>query len=128
MNKVKVIWSQYKKAVVAAGGVIISAVVTAFLGDGALDFNEFANVVILGSGAIAVGVAPNTPGSKYVKLFLSALSAAATVLISVYSGGLTSPEVAQIAVAVLTAIGVWKAPNQDDYLDRALRSTAVAKV
>lgn len=121
----KKVWTDYKKAIVAAGGVVLSAVVTAFLGDGIMDFNEFANVVILGTGAVGVGVAANTPGSKYAKAILAAISAAATVLISVHTGGLTSPEVAQIVVAVLTAAGVWRAPNKDDEFARLLRANAV---
>ena len=109
---------QYKKAIVAALGVIVSAFVAAMLGDGVINVNEWANVVILGAGALSVGIAPNVPGAKYTKLLLSAVSAAATVFLSVFTGGLTSPEFWQIVVAALTALGVYRVPNQGDFLDR----------
>lgn len=109
---------QYKKAVVGALGVVLSAVLAALVGDAHIDFSEFVNIIILAAGAVSLGVAPNVPGSRYVKAILAAVAAAATVLVSVYSGGVSTTEWVQIAVAAGTAAGVFKARNVGDYFDK----------
>jgi hypothetical protein len=109
---------KYAKALVGAAGVILAAVLVAFVGDGSMNMNEFVNVVVLGTGTVSLAIAPNTPGAKYVKALLAAVSAAAVVLISVYTGGISPTEWVQIAVAAGTAAGVWKVPNQGDQFDK----------
>lgn len=118
MNKIKAFYNLYKKAIVGAAGVVLSAVLTAFLGDGHLDFGELVNIVILACGAVSVGIAANVPGAKYTKAVLAGVAAAATVVLSVASGGITVTEYGQIAVSFLTAAGVLKAKNICDYYDK----------
>ena len=121
----KEVFAKYRKAFVGAAGLVLSLVVAALAGDGAIDLNEWANVVILGTGAVSVAIAPNAPGSKYVKAILAAASAVASLLVSLYTGGLTSPEVWQLVVAALTAAGVYRVPNQGDFLDRNFNAARV---
>ena|SRR5690349_18683448 len=109
---------KYAKAFAAAGGLVLSLVVAALAGDGMINLNEWANVVILGTGAVSVAIAPNVPGSKYTKAILAGASAVASLLVSLYTGGLTSPEIWQLVVAFLSAAGVYQIPNRGDFLDR----------
>lgn len=114
----KEVFLQYRKALVAAGGVVLSLLVTALAGDGVINLNEWSNVVVLGTGALGVALAPNVPGYKYTKAILAAGAAVASLLVSLYTGGLTTPEVWQLVVAALTAAGVYQTPNRGDFLDR----------
>jgi hypothetical protein len=116
---------KYAKVLTGAGGVILSAVLAALIGDGTLSFAEFVNVVVLATGTLSLGIAPNIPGSRYVKSTLAAIAAAVTVLLSVYSDGVTSSEFWQIVVAVATAYGVYQIPNRGDTLDRMEPNVAV---
>lgn len=122
------ILEKYKKVVIGSFGVIGSALAAAIIGDGALSFAEFVNVAVLGAGTISVGIAPNTPGSKYVKAILAGLTAALTVLLSVYTGGVTPTEWVQIGIAVFNAAGIYKFPNKGDTLDRMLKDVKLQKV
>jgi L-serine deaminase len=119
---------QYKKAIVGAVGVVISAVLAALIGDGQFSDSEFTNVVVLAAGTISLGIAANTPGAKYVKALLAGIAAIATVVLSVYSAGITTAEWAQIGVAFLTAAGVYQLPNRGDYLDRTKNNATVQQV
>ena len=114
------LFAKYKKAFTAAAGVIASAILAALLGDGIVNINEWANVLILGLGAANVAIAPNTPGARYVKAMIMGTSAAATVFLSVFTGGLATAELAQIAIAFGTAAGVFKVKNEGDQYDRQL--------
>lgn len=109
---------KYAKAFMGALGLVLSVFLASVVGDGVIQASEYANMVILGAGAAGVAIAPNVPGSKYVKLGLSALAAAATVLVSVYTGGISPAEWAQIGIAVATALGIYQVPNKGDFLDR----------
>lgn len=113
-------FKRYKKAFVAALGVVLSAILAASVGDGVLNTNEWANVLILGTGAASATIAPNTREAKYVKAMLVGVSAMATVFMSVFMGGLTTPEIIQIVLAGGTAAGVWKFKNEGDQYDRQL--------
>lgn len=117
----KEVLKKYAKAFTSAGAVVLSAVLAAYIGDGALTFSEFVNVVVLGTGTVSLAIAPNIPGSKYVKSTLAAVAAVVTLLLSVYSGGVTGAEWAQIGVAVASAFGVYAVPNRGDTLDGMLR-------
>jgi hypothetical protein len=112
------LFKQYKKAVVGAMSTIISAVLVAFMGDGIISFEEFVNIGVLGATAISVGIAPNVPYARYTKMLLAAVGAGLTVLLSVYMGGISPTEWAQIGIAVANAFGVWKARNEGDLYDR----------
>lgn len=113
------VFKQYKKAFVSALGVVLSVFLAALVGDGLIQPSEFANIVILGAGTASVAIAPNVPGSKYVKSLLQALMAVATIVVSVYTGGISPAEWAQIGIAVATAFGVYQVPNQGDFLGRS---------
>jgi lysylphosphatidylglycerol synthetase-like protein (DUF2156 family) len=120
MNAIKNFYNQYKKALVAASGVVLSAVFTALMG-GPLTLVAVINIIIIAAGAVNVAIAPNTPGAKYTKAILAGIAAAATLLISLVSGGISGNEWVQIAVAFLTAAGVLKAKNIGDYYDNVQR-------
>lgn len=113
----KEVFAKYRKAFVGAAGVVLSLLVAALAGDGVINLNEWANVVVLGTGAVSVGLAANVPGAKYTKAILAAASAVASLLVSLYTGGLTTPEIWQLVVAGLTAAGVYQIPNRGDFLD-----------
>lgn len=116
------VFAKYRKAFVGAAGLVLSLVVAALAGDGIINLNEWANVIVLGTGVVSVGIAPNVPGAKYTKAILAAVSAVASLLVSLYTGGLTSPEVWQLVVAGLTAAGVYQIPNRGDFLDRTFNA------
>lgn len=103
-------WKKYAKALVAILGAVIAAVVASVNGVD-LDGHGWTNVGLLLTTAAAVYVAPNVPGAKYTKVILAALGALVTGFVSSHTGGFTQTEVIQLAVAVLTAVGVYGAKN-----------------
>lgn len=103
-------WKKYAKALVAILGAVVAAVVASLSGID-MDGHVWTNVGLLITTAAAVYVAPNVPGAKYTKVVLAGLGALVTGLVSAHSGGLNSTELLQIAVAVLTAAGVYGVKN-----------------
>lgn len=103
---------KYSKFIVAVAGTILSAIMAAVAGDGLISLHEWINVAVAGTGALAVFTGPNVPGAKYTKAILSALTAMLVLLVSLIDGGLTTAELAQLAVAGTTAAGVYQVPNQ----------------
>jgi hypothetical protein len=101
----------YGKAFAAVLATIISAVLAALTGDGAVSSVEWVNVAILAVGAASVFAAPNVPGAAYTKSVLAVLAAVLTVLTSAITAGITTTEWLQIAMAALGALGVYAVPN-----------------
>jgi hypothetical protein len=108
-------------------GKFIAQVVGAFLtfllpalvaGDGKVDTSEWVNVGILGFGSLMVlngGELPDRVSAVWskAKFFISALLAGLVVFQSALSdaSGITTGEWWQVAIAVLTALGVLAAPG-----------------
>lgn len=101
----------YGKAFAAVLATIISGVLAALTGDGAVSNVEWVNVAILAVGAASVFAAPNVPGAAYTKSVLAVLAAVLTVLTSAITAGISNTEWLQIAMAALGALGVYAVPN-----------------
>jgi hypothetical protein len=101
---------KYTKAVVQV--VITVLVALAAVWTGGVTNPELVNVAIVGVGALGVFAAPNVPGAAYTKSVLAALSAGLVVLASAITGGIVFPEVVQIIVAAVGALGVYALPNR----------------
>ena len=115
---------QYAKWIAAAVGTVLSAAIAA-LTDNVVTDVEWINIAIagvgysgsmrptLGVGSLAVFTAPNVPGSLYTKAILAALMAVLQALVSLISDGITAAEWMQLAVAALTALGVYQVVNTE---------------
>ena len=117
----------YGKAALAVLGTVLSAVIAALVGDAIVSAVEWVNVAIAGTGAAAVFASPNVPGARYTKVILSTLTGVLVLLSSLILGGLDTSEVLQLAVAALTAAGVYMAPYTyipptNEYIDGTPRS------
>src|SRR4051812_5600388 len=104
--------SRYVKYVAALVGTVLSALVGA-LTDNVITDTEWINVAIAGVGALAVFTAPNIPGAIYTKAILAALTAVLQLLVSFISDGISASEWLQLAVAALTALGVYQVANTE---------------
>jgi hypothetical protein len=97
------------KAIAQVVATVIAAIIPAVV-DGFTPV-EIVNVVLIGLGAIGVGVVPNlTAGvAKYAKAIVSITTAVATLLVSYFADGsyhLTTSEWLQLLIAALGAVGV----------------------
>ncbi len=105
----------YAKSILAVVGAVLAALV-GVMTDGVVTNVEWVNVAVLGVGAAAIFAGPNVPGAKYTKVILAVLTAVLVLLTSLITGGLSSSELLQLAVAGLTAAGVYAVPNKDTNL------------
>lgn len=101
----------YAKTLAAVLATVLSAVVAALTGDGAIDVGEWVNVAILAVGAASVFAAPNVPGAAVTKAVLAVLTAVLTLAVNLIVGGLDLSEWLQLGVAALGALGVYAVPN-----------------
>lgn len=98
------------KAIVQVIATALAAVIPA-LAVGPLDAIGWFNVVALAAGALMVYNSANIPGWNYAKLIASAVAAVAVLLMSSWTGGLSSAEIIQLVLAFLGALGVGAVPN-----------------
>lgn len=103
----------YAKAVAAVVGAGLSAAIVALTGDNAFSNVELINVAIAVVGAAAVFAAPNVPGAPITKAVLAVLLAVLTLSVNLIVDGVTASEWLQLAVAALSALGVYSVPNRD---------------
>lgn len=103
---------KYTKFIAIVAATVLSAVLTALTGDSVISPVEWVNIAIIGVGALGVFAAPNVPGAAYTKSILAVLTAVLTVLTSAITGGISSSEFIQIAIAALGALGVYALPNE----------------
>lgn len=107
--------STYAKAIafmIAAGlGFLVTA-----LADDQVTVEEGINLGILIAGAFLVYMLPNLPEGwrALTKLYVSAGIAAAVVLVSALTDGVTMSEWMQIGVAFLGGLGVYIVPNEPE--------------
>lgn len=106
----------YGKFLAQVAGAFIAAVLPAwFAGDGHVDQSEWVNALILGLGALMVLNGGELPAGMWsrAKFYISGALAGLVILQSALSDGMgiTPAEWWQVAVAVLTALGVLFAPG-----------------
>lgn len=106
-------FDRYRKAVASilgAVGVVIIAAVT----DNVVTQAEGFAIGGSGLSALLVYLVPNLPtgAGRYLKFIVSVLLAIVQAVALSIVGGLTASEVALIAVAALTAGGVYVVPNE----------------
>lgn len=103
---------KYVKLIVAAvGGVLI--LIAGVWTDGTITTGEWINVGIGASNIVLVGVVPNLNGGvgKYTKAVTAVVLAILMLLVDLISNGLTGPEIIQLILAALTALGVGVIKN-----------------
>lgn len=100
----------YLKAAGAVAATVLTALIPFLIQGGTLSQAEIDSVIIVALGACVVFTAPNIPGHEYVKGTVAVLTAAAvtlhTFLIPGGIGAVTAAQWAQVALAVLSALGV----------------------
>lgn len=101
---------QYSKLIAQVAGTVLTALLP-LVTLGHITATQWVNVAIVAAGACHVFTAANVPGAKYSKFIVSLVTAALTVLSSAIIGGISTGEWIQIAVAVLSAAGVYQANN-----------------
>jgi hypothetical protein len=105
--------SPYLKFFSQLVATVLAALIPALTNDQTLGVDEIINVVIIGLGAIAVLGAGNLPSGVWAlaKFWVSAATAVAVLLASVYTDGITMSEWIQLAMAALGALGVVAVPG-----------------
>jgi hypothetical protein len=104
---------QYNKAIAAVVGAALSVILASLIGDQAISLSEWVNVGIASVAAFQVWYFANHPAQPQVKAVLAALAAALVAVNSFVSdGGITAAEWIQVAIAALTAAGVYHVPNK----------------
>lgn len=100
---------QYAKFLAQVAATVMAAVATALVGDNHISTNEWVNVAILALGAVGVVGAGNLPAGiwAHTKAIVSAATAGLVLLQSVLTGGVSTTEWFQVALAVLGALGVF---------------------
>jgi hypothetical protein len=99
------------KALIALLGSIIAAI-SPVLVEGDMSLTEWLNVGILAIGAVEVYNTPNIPSWPAAKAVAAALTAMLVAYTSAITLGVSAAEWVQIAIAGLSAIGVYFTPNQ----------------
>lgn len=101
----------YSKLLWALLGTIALGLQTG-LSDGVLSLEDG---LLVGSAALAAfgtWLVPNTPVLVTAKLWVNAFVLGVGTLITVLPDGVTSQEWMTVAIALLTAAGVWAVPNK----------------
>lgn len=95
---------------------VIAAIIAA-LADDRVDLTEWLNAGVLALGAVAVLGAGNLPSGvwQYTKAIVAAASAVLVLWQSLASGGMSTGEWMQLAVAALGALGVYAVPGPRVY-------------
>lgn len=99
----------YMKSLGMVVATVLSAIVAAWTGG--VTVPEWINIAIIGVAAAEVFAAPNVPGANYTKTILAVLAAVLTALTSMVTGGISTPELMQLAVVALGALGVYALPK-----------------
>lgn len=99
----------YGKVIAALVFAAITAVQAA-ISDGHLTPTEWVQVAIAVTTAAIVWLVPALPQAPWTKTALGAVLAALNVLVTVIAHGVSAYDLTEIALAVLTALGVGLAP------------------
>lgn len=105
--------SHYAKALLYIALAVVGVLVTA-LADDVLTVDELVNVAIIGVGAITVYLVPNLPEGpgRFLKTAVAFVVAGLVAVQSFLSGGITTTEWLQVAIAAFAGIGVYVVPNE----------------
>ena len=98
----------YGKFFMQVAATALAAIVAALVDD-RIDFTEWLNVGVLALGAVGVAAAGNLPSGfwSHAKTWVAAASAVLVLWQSLASGGMTTSEWLQLAMAALGAVGVY---------------------
>lgn len=102
----------YLKFAAQVFATLLAALVAALVDD-RVDFTEWLNAGVMALGAVAVLGAGDLPAGvwRYTKPMVAAASAVLVLWQSLASGGMTTSEWMQLALAALGALGVLAAPG-----------------
>ncbi|MDF2578482.1 MAG: hypothetical protein K0S49_61 [Microbacterium sp.] len=103
----------YAKALLYIALAVVGVLVTA-LADELLSVDELVNVAIIGVGAITVYLVPNLPSGPgaILKTLVAFAVAGLVALQSFLTGGVSTTEWLQVAVAAFAGVGVYVIPNE----------------
>lgn len=99
---------------VALVGLIVMAVLTSIqdaLTDQNISAQEWVIVVLQLVMAADVYLTANLPGYPHAKRYVAALIAGLTALVTFIVGGVSTPELINLGIVVLSALGVMVAPQ-----------------
>lgn len=107
MNALAPYFKLVQYVLLALGGAFAVAI-----HDGSLDGHDWANLLVLAAGAVAVYFARNTPAQPWAKTVVAVFTAGVTVLTSAWTdGAIGSDEWVQIVMALVAAAGVHAVAN-----------------
>ena len=104
---------KYLKFAAQVVATVLAALYPA-LSDGSFTADEQINCLLIGLGAVGVLGAGNLPEGvwKYTKAIVSVATAVFTLLAALITDGqLTNPEIVQLVIAGLGALGVYQVPG-----------------
>lgn len=106
--------SQYAKSLTYIALAVAGVLVTA-LTDNVVTHAELINVAIIGVGAVGVYFIPNLPSgpARVAKTVVAFAAAGLVALNSLWTGGVTTAEWLQIAIAAFAGVGVYIIPNEE---------------
>lgn len=110
----------YNKLLWALLGTIALGLQTG-LADGSLSLEDGLLVGSAALAAVGTWLVPNTPVLATAKLWVNAFVLATGTLITVLPEGVTGQEWMTVAIALLTAAGVWAVPNKQGEDNRDFR-------
>lgn len=90
--------------------VVLMAVVDA-RSDGAVAASEIVQVVIQGATVLVVWATANVPEFDKAKTFVAGVMVVLNLLTSYITGGISDTEWMNLAIAFLSAVGVFAVPN-----------------
>jgi hypothetical protein len=98
----------YLKFLAQVTATVLAGAYAAIAGDGIFSTEEQINCIILGLGAIGVLGAGNLPAGvwSYMKGYVAAATAVATIAISAVTDGINDAEWIQMGLAALGTVGV----------------------
>lgn len=101
----------YLKLIVALVGAVVMSVAS-FATDNHVSTDEWIQVAIAGATALGVWAAANVPQFTWAKTFVAVLLAVLNLLVSYITDGISTSEWLNLAVAALTAAGVYAVANR----------------
>lgn len=103
----------YLKFLAQVAATVLAGAYAALAGDGVFSTDEQINCILLALGSIGVLGAGNLPAGvwSYMKGYVAAATAVATIAVSAVSGGINDAEWIQMGLAALGAVGVVRLPG-----------------
>lgn len=101
----------YLKLLIALLGAVVMSVAS-FATDNTVSTEEWIQVTIAGATALGVWAAANVPTFTWAKTFVAVVLAVLNLLVAYITDGISTAEWLNLAVAALTAAGVYALPNK----------------